>query len=341
MRRILIGLSVWLGAGALLTPAGAAEAPRIQFALEFINSRAAVLWVAQDKGFFARERLQVDVIPIRGGTAGAQAITAGQVQFSLSATAASLPAIAAGSDVVELMNFEPVIGYVLVAAKGIHSPAELKGKPFAVSGLGLSNSSLGARLALRHFGLDPIRDQIGLIATGTETDRVLAIVSGRVAATVLAPEFRPKVEAAGVSVLADLRTLKTPWAGSNLVTTRRYLQSNRESVDGVLKALLRAIAFIRDPRNKPAVLEVLREKLALERTAVEQVYQDLLTYYLVPKPYPRLESIQFMIREAAAFLPHLGTLKAEEVAALEPLRALDQSGWIDNLSPEAPPGSAR
>ncbi len=310
MRGVVIAFSVMCGVGwGLPSPLRAAEIQRVQVGLEFINSRASVLWLGQKQGFFAKEGIEVDVIAIRGGTVGAQAITSGQVQFSLSATAASIPAIAAGSDIVELMNFEPVVGYLLVGSKEIRTPTELMGKRVGVSGLGLSNSSLAARIALRHFGLDPTRDRIALVATGTETERVLAIVSGSVAATVLGPEFRTKAEQAGTQVLADLRTLGIAWAGSNLVTTRRYLHANPEISERVLKALLRAIAFIRDPQNKPAVFGIFKEKLR----------------------YPKLESIQFMVREAAAFLPQIGRLKAEEVALLEPLKALDQSGWIDSL----------
>ena len=330
MRRgaMVLGL-VLVGWGVLST--GAAEAQKIQIGLEFINSRSSVLWVCQEQGFFSKEGLDVEVIPIRGGTAGVQAITSGQIQFSLSATAAIIPAIAAGSDVVELANIEPVAAYLLVVSKGIKSAAELKGKRFGVSGLGLSNSSLGARVALKHFGLDPTRDQIALTAVGTETERVLAVVSGAVAGSVLAPELQAKAEQAGAQVLADLRTLGIPWAGSNVVTTRRTLQTNRETVDRVLRALLRSIAFIRDPQNKAAVLRVLKEKANVEEAAFEPTYRDLLNYYLVPKPYSKPESAQFMIREAYAFLAQIGKLKPEDVMAPEPLRALDQSGWIDGL----------
>ena len=322
----LFGL-VW----GLLFPLHRAEAQKIPIGLEFVNSRASALWVAQEEGFFAREGIDVEVIPLRGGTVGVQAMTAGQIQLSFSATAASIPAIAAGMDIVELMNLEPVLAYLVIARKEIKAPADLKGKRFAVSGLGLSNSSLGARIALKQFGLDPARDRIGLTPMGNETERVLAIVSGTVAGTVLAPEFAAKAELAGARILADLRTLGIPWAGSNLVTTRRYLQANRETVDRVLRAVLRAIAFIRDPQSKPAVLRIFRAKLRLEEAVLEQTYRDLLTYYLVPKPSPKLDAIRFMIREASDFIPQIAKLRPEEVATLEPLKALDQSGWIDSL----------
>lgn len=332
MRRIAIHLSVVFGlACGVLCPLHTAEAQKIQVGLEFINSRASALWLAQEQGFFAKEGVEAEVVPIRGGTAGAQAITSGQIQLSFSATAAAIPAIAAGADIVELMNFEPVVAYLFLTSKEIKAPGELRGKRIGVSGLGLSNSSLAARIALKQFGLDPARDRIAFTAMGSETERVLAIVSGTVAATVLGPEFGTKAEQAGIRVLADLRTLGIPWAGSNLATTRRYLQANRESVDRFLRAILRTIAFIRDPENKPAVLHVFREKLKLEEGALDQTYRDLLTYYFAKKPYPKLASIRFMIREASAFFPQVGKLRPEEVATLEPLRALDQSGWIDGL----------
>ncbi len=330
MRRIAFALSVVLGWG-LPHPVHAAEAQRIKIGLDFVNSRAAVLWICQEQGLCAKEGIEAEVIRIRGGTAAAQAVTSGQIQLSLSGTISSFPAIAAGSDIVELMNFEPVVSYLLVGNKEITSPAELKGKLIGVSGLGLSSSSLAVRLALKHFGLDPTRDQITLVATGNQTERVMAVVSGNVAATVLAEEFQTKAEQSGTHVLVDLRTLGIPWAGSNLVTTRRYLQTHRDTVDRVMKAFLRSIAFIRDPQNKLVVLGVLKEKLKLEGGISEEVYRDLLRYYLVPKPYPNLASIQSVLREAATFVPQVSKLKAEEVAALEPLKALDQSGWIDSL----------
>jgi ABC-type nitrate/sulfonate/bicarbonate transport system substrate-binding protein len=248
--------------------------------------------------------------------------------------AAILPAIAAGADIVELMNFEPVPAYFVVAGKEIKTAGDLKGKRFGVSGQGLSNSSLAARIALKQLGLDPARDRIVLTALGNESERVLAIMAGTVAATVLAPEFRSRAEQAGVHVLADLRTSGIPWAGSDLATTRRYLQASGDKVDRFLRAILRAIAFIRDPQNKPAVLRLFREKLKVEEAALEQTYRDVLTYYLVARPYPRPDAIRFMIRESAEIVPQIGKLTPEEVAVPEPLRALDQSGFIDALYPK-------
>ncbi len=112
MRFLVITVCTWLGLGWGSLLPFPAEAQWIQVGLEFINSRASVLWLAQEKGFFTKEGIEVEVISIRGGTAGAQAITSGQVQFSLSAIAATIPAIAAGSDIVELMNLEPVPAYL-------------------------------------------------------------------------------------------------------------------------------------------------------------------------------------------------------------------------------------
>jgi hypothetical protein len=66
-------------------------------------------------------------------------------------------------------------------------------------------------VGLKHLGLDPDRDKITLVAAGTEPERLAGLASGSLAGTVIAPEFRSRMESLGLNVLADLRTMTIPW----------------------------------------------------------------------------------------------------------------------------------
>jgi len=72
---------------------------------------------------------------------------------------------------------------------------------------------------------------ISLVAAGTEPERLAGLASGFLAGTVIAPEFRRRMEPLGLNVLADLRAIPIPWEVGNVVTSRKFLQSQRDVVE--------------------------------------------------------------------------------------------------------------
>ena len=76
------------------------------------------------------------------------------------------------------------VTYDLVARPGIKTPEDLRGKKFGVQSIG-GTVWMGAILALEHFGLDPDRDKIAIIAAGDQTVLAQALANGTIDATVL------------------------------------------------------------------------------------------------------------------------------------------------------------
>ena len=163
------------------------------------------------------------------------------------------------------MAITALMPYYLVGAPGVKSIADLKGKKVGSSGLGLSASRLAILAGFGRLGLDPERDKITLVAAGAEPERIAGVSSGIIAGTVLAPEFRTKMEQLGLNILADLRAMKIPWEQDALETTRKTLQTRRDMVEKVIKALLEANAFVLKPVNRPQVIEILSSRLGLKK----------------------------------------------------------------------------
>jgi len=308
------------------------QATKVTMGVEFINARVAPLWVAEKEGFFKKQGIDLKSLRISGGTQGAQALVSGQIDASYSAPAAFIPAIAAGAQVVEVMSITATMPYYLVGAPGVKSLADLKGKRVGSSGLGLSASRLALLVAFGRLGLDPEKDKIVLVAAGAEPERIAGIASGAIAGTVVAPEFRSKVEQLGVSVLADLRTMNIPWENDALATSRKFIQTNRDSVERVVKALMEGNAYILNPARRSQVIEVLMTRLGL-KTVQEATgaYDDLIKYYVQKKPYPNREGLQTILTEVGKVVPKGASLKFEDVADPSIVERLDKSGYIDSL----------
>jgi ABC-type nitrate/sulfonate/bicarbonate transport system substrate-binding protein len=321
---LLIGGFFWSNGWAQLTPLHVGHAS--------VNSRMSPLWIAAKEGFFRKQGLDVRVVNIRGGTQATQALLGGGLDMAYSDPPATIAAIAAGAPLVEVMATSAVMPYYLVGASTVKSLADLKGKRVGSSGLGLSASRMAILVALRQLGLDPDRDKITLVAAGTEPERLAGLASGSLAGTVIAPEFRSRMEQLGLNVLADLRTMTIPWENGNMVTSRKFLQSQRDVVERAIKALLEGNAYVLNPAQRSPLLELLKTRLGL-KSAQDAIsaYEDTVKYYVLKKPYPYREGLQLIIAEVGKVVPSAASLKYEDVADPSIIEKLDKSGYIDGL----------
>ena len=139
------------------------------------------LFVAVHRGFFKDEGLDIE-LPRLAPSIAHNALLAGEAHYHgladsglrLAARGLPLKAIFYGAD-------KPM--YYLVAQKEIRSVAELRGKRIGVSQFG-GTSDLSARLALRHYGIEPDKDAI-MIQIGAEGIRMAALRAGSVSAIIV------------------------------------------------------------------------------------------------------------------------------------------------------------
>jgi ABC-type nitrate/sulfonate/bicarbonate transport system substrate-binding protein len=321
---LFFGVFLWSEAWAQLTLLHVGHAS--------VNSRMSPLWVAAKEGFFKKQGFDVRVVNIRGGTQVTQALLGGGLDIAYSDPPATIAAIAAGAPLVEIMATATVMPYYLLGAPAVKTVADLKGKRVGSSGLGLSASRLAIIVGLKYLGVDPDRDKITLVAAGTEPERLAGLASGALGGTVVAPEFRSRIEQLGLNVLADLRAMPIPWEVGNVVTARKFLQNQRDVVERVIKALLEGNAYVLNRTYRPQLLEVLKLRLGLKSTQdAVGAYEDTVKYYVLKKPYPYREGLQSIIAEVGKVLPAAAGLKYEDVADPSIIEKLDKGGYIGSL----------
>ena len=181
MRSCVINMVFVVTISVLTLETNALGTEAIKFALPGNSMGYLPLFVAVHRGFFKDEGLDIE-LPRLIPAMAQNALLAGEVQYHgladsglrLAARGLPLKAIFYGAD-------KPM--YYLVAQKEIRSVAELKGKIVGVSQFG-GTSDLAARLALKHYGVEPEKDAL-LIQIGAEGTRMAALRAGSVSAIIV------------------------------------------------------------------------------------------------------------------------------------------------------------
>src|SRR5215210_202475 len=122
---VLIGLLVI--SGFPLHADGASAPHKIVVAYAAMNARVAPLWVARERGFFAKYGINADTIFVRGAPTLVAAMAANEIDVGYTGGTAVVGAVANGADLKVLSAFTNRITYDLVVKPGIKRPEDLRG----------------------------------------------------------------------------------------------------------------------------------------------------------------------------------------------------------------------
>jgi ABC-type nitrate/sulfonate/bicarbonate transport system substrate-binding protein len=220
----------------------------------------------------------------------------------------SLAAAAQGAELVFLASFINRVQFRIVASHEIQKIDQLKGKLLAVSRLH-DVAHFYFRLALKSFGINPEKD-VQFIAIGGQHDRMLALKSGRVAATVLGPTQAGMMEKIGFKTVLDLETFGLPVVGNVLAAKRNSTRDRRPALIQFLKGMLAGMERIPDDpeTSKKVLAKYLRLK---DRDFIEENYRLNSVEYLKQAPFLSVEGLRYIIDSLLPTLPAAKNLKAE------------------------------
>jgi NitT/TauT family transport system substrate-binding protein len=196
------------------------------------------IWVTQEAGLFKKHGLNGELIMISGAAQSMQAMLANETQVANTSGSAPINAKIKGADAVIVATSYDLIPYGLVVHKDIRTPADLKGKRIAISRFG-GITELAVKLAVEKFGLS--LNDVTMIQAGADAQRIPAVATGAVAASVLAPPGLFAATAQGLRVLADLSDLGAKYPTSSFFVTRAYLAQHRTSLKKFLMALIEGL----------------------------------------------------------------------------------------------------
>src|SRR5262245_40018783 len=217
-----------------------------------------VLEMGRRGGIFRTNGLDLEMVYVNSGSLLNQALIAGTFDVSFSQGSEAMLAKLRGADLRINAVIANRFNHVYLAAPGLTSVKQLKGKKVAVSRFG-SGSHFQTNLVLKEGGLDPEKD-VTVLQIGNSGARMAAILSGVVDGTIMAGDFIPKARKEGFNILIDLADTKIEYPFLSLHMLGSYTDRNLPVVKAVIRGLSDSIRALRtDPAAaKAAIRAALR-----------------------------------------------------------------------------------
>ncbi len=324
-RVLILAAALPIVLAAALVPAPARAATKLISAYAAISGLFGGQWVAQEAGYFARQGLDSSLVYIGSSTKIAQAMLGGDVHIAVMGGEAVVNAVLGGADLVFAAGVMNRPLFFIVVTPDIQRPEDLRGKAIGVSRYGAS-SDFSARLALRHWGLEPIRD-VAILQLGGIPEILATMKGGGVKGGALSPPTNVRARREGYHELINTAELGF-FPHDAIVTTRAFLRERPEAVRAFIKGYAEGVH--RYKTDKAFAFQVLKQYTKVtDPELLEQAWALAA---------PALEDAPLHLepRGIQAVLDFLGTPKAkatkpEDYMDLRILREVEQSGFFNTL----------
>lgn len=310
--------------------AGAQEPRKIKIGYPAISYNQIHIWIAKDAGIFRRHGLDAEVIFFRGGQMATQALVAGDPPIVNIGTV--VQAGLQGHDVLLIASSESSYNYSVVAKPGMSRVEQLKGKRLGVSGFG-SASHNAALILLKRFNLEAGKD-VALVVAGPTMERLAAVDTGRIDATILTPSETPRARRQGLVEVYDMLELGIEVQGNGFATSRSFIKSQRATALSALRAYVEAIHFI--GRNKEESKRIAAKYMRTNEPDVLDATYEWFVKRVAKRPYPTLKGIQYLLDELAPAIPQAKTAKPEQFVDLSLLQQLERDGFFAEMAKRYP-----
>ena len=315
---------------SMLTRCGAQDrkVERIRIGGGSTSATQMSMWLAREGGFYEKNGLSVEAISIPGSSLALQAMLAGELPIIQLGGAASIQANLAGADTVIIATIVKKFLFWIYSRPEIRRMEDLKGKVFGTTRFG-TLSDLASRFALQYHGIDPERD-ITMVQTGGPAETVAAILTGKIHAAALSPPATLQAKKAKLREILDMSRLDNEYHINGVVTTRRYLKTNEETVKRFMRAYIEGAA--RGQRDKNFAVRTMSKVFRSDdRELLDESYDLIVKSNFVVPPHPSVPGIASLLKGLEPSNSKAKGSKPEDHAEPRIMRELEQSGFIKSL----------
>jgi ABC-type nitrate/sulfonate/bicarbonate transport system substrate-binding protein len=309
-------------------PLAAQPRQQVRVAVSTATPHNTPLWVAKDKKIFEKYGLDVQLIFVGGGSLVAQMLAAGEIQVAAGAPAALVSLIAGGEKIVMFLGLSNTSPFTLVTQPSIKKAADLVGKKLGTARFG-GSSHISALIALEHLGLNAKRDNIAILQTGLDPERMAALEAKGLDAAMLQRLPTKIMLGKGYTGLLNLNQAKIPYQNTVLAAKREFSQGKVAA--SFTRAVIEGYGYVFNKENKQAVKEVIAKNLRLSKIDDAEDFYLEAQEELDRKPYPTLEGTRTVLKYVAEQNPKVASVKAEEIIDPSLLKTLDNEGFFDKV----------
>jgi ABC-type nitrate/sulfonate/bicarbonate transport system substrate-binding protein len=292
-----------------------------------ISLQSGLMYIAQDRGLFAKYGLVSEIVYIPGGSTNVQVLVSGSLDLSQLSGAPGVAANLEGADLVYFLGLLDKLNYQLVTRPEIKSAEQLKGKKFGVSRFG-SSADFGMRALLKRLGVDPVKEAT-ILQIGDEPARIAAIKSANIDGTVVNAPFSSEAERLKLNVIADSVKMDIPFFNTGLLGSKRYMDKQEGKVLNFLRAYLEAIKVMKT--EKEYSIKAFAKFTRVQNLKAIQEGYDYFNNQLQPVPYPSVEAMQAVVAQIAETNPKARGIEAKAYVNDRYLKRLEEEGFVKKL----------
>jgi ABC-type nitrate/sulfonate/bicarbonate transport system substrate-binding protein len=274
-------LGQWLGAaGAAIACTSAAAQTQTLEAIVFAGNSSMPMYVAQDKGYFAREGVTVNIHPTP--SSGFQMTNLINGKFHVASTAVdNLIAYQEGQGTAKVERQPDLIviyggastELALMAQPSIKSIAELRGKDFALDSLSTGFAFVLRRMLEKNgLGANDYR----FVAVGGTRERLEALQQGKTAAALISEPFTTQAKKSGYSFLGEAVQSVGRYQATVQIANRAWARENEKAVIGYIRALASATDWIYNPANRDEAARILAGRVKIPEEAARSAVLQLV-----------------------------------------------------------------
>jgi len=301
---------------------------KIRVAITSISGSMVPPWAANEAGIFKKYGLQVEVIATPSGIQGTNALIANELSFLQIAGGTTTGAAVGGADLKIVATMTGTLVLNLAVRPEIEKPEQLRGKSIGISRFGTSLHT-GARLAAKHFGLEPGKD-VNIIEIGAGDWIVGAMQGNRVQAGVFGYPATSRAVKFGNRVMLHLPSLNIPYASTGVSTRGDIIRDDPELVRRYLSAQIEAIALMK--KDRAFTLKVLSKYLRThDMDLLNESYDIQIAKYMQKVPLPNADAVRSVLEELTDRNPKAKDLDPNKFFDDRFVKQLQASDFIEAL----------
>src|ERR671915_1141142 len=217
-----------------------AESQPVRGAFPSPSVQILPMMVAQEKGFYKREGLDLELVFVRGASTAVQALLANQIHFIFS-VGPQMPAVWEGNDIMLLAQQVGRPTFSLVVSPDIQKIADLRGKKIGVTFGG--STAAGTKALLELNKINPDKDVEYISLPGNEP-KIAALKQGIISAALLAPPADYLAMKAGMKRLVSLADIFKDTAFTGLAAISRTIKEHPQTVKKMVRPMVPAVIHI-------------------------------------------------------------------------------------------------
>lgn len=299
---------------------------KISWGVTSLSASNWIPWIAKDAKIYEKNGLDVELVLVKGSGQTSSAILGGSLFAAPVAVPQVMLANLAGADLVNIAHTVPGVQSKLLVKQEIKRPEDIKGKRIATSSIGSLGDFL-FKYIIRKNGMDPMRDVIWL-SIGTPQERLQALATGRADAADLSYPIDAQALRMGYRVLWDARK-EVVYPSMSVVTRRKTLQDDRDTVMRMLRSHVEAIAYFKT--HKDFSMKVLGKYLRTNDQELLEGSYEIFRQDFISVPYPIMHGLEATYDYVAQTRPEIRNRKPEEFMDPSLMAELDKSGFIKQL----------